>query len=162
MAPANFHRYCKHKDRIHFLYVFSILTPFIRCINYTCRHNISREIYFCTNSTLRRLGKMVGRNVEMRMKSGLTLRLALYSAEVQQTFMLTYVLAMSFSTVCRWVRKFSATVGPVTSAPESGISKSASSLKIVEIFFSKTDARYTSQLIADMFGISKASSLRFW
>ena len=64
MQPANFHRYCKRKDRIHVLYVFSILAPFIRCINYTCRHNLSREIYFCTNPTHRRSGKLVGRNVE--------------------------------------------------------------------------------------------------
>ena len=45
-------------------YVFSILSPFNRCINYTCRHNISREIYFCTNPTHRRLSKMAGRSVE--------------------------------------------------------------------------------------------------
>ena len=39
---------------------------------------------------------------------------------------------MSLSTVCRWVIKFSAGVGPVISAPKSGRSKSASSPKIVE------------------------------
>ena len=61
---------------------------------YTCRHNISREIWFCTNPTHRRLGKMVWRSVEIRLKSGLTSRFALYSAEVQRTFMLTYVLFM--------------------------------------------------------------------
>ena len=36
--------------------------------------------------------RRVGEALKMRMKSGLTLRLALYSAEVQRTFMLTYVL----------------------------------------------------------------------
>ena len=146
MQPSNFHRYCKRQDRIHVLCVFSIITPFIRRINFTCRRNISREIYVCTNPTHRRLGKLVGRKaLEMRIKSGLTLRLALYSAEVQRTFMLTYVLfmvvqcnSMSFSTVCRWVRQLSANVGPVTSAPNSGRSKSAScSPKIVNLFLIK-------------------------
>ena len=50
--------------------------------------------------------------------------------------MLTYVLFMlvihvSFSTVCRQVRDFSAGVGSVTSAPKYCRSKSASSPKIV-------------------------------
>ena len=64
MPLANFHRNCWRDDRIHALYVFLFLTYFNRCINYTCRHNILREIYFCTNPTHRRLGKMVGRSVE--------------------------------------------------------------------------------------------------
>ena len=87
MPLANFHRNCWREDKTHAWYVFSILSPFNRCINCTCRHNISREIYFCTNPTHRRLSKM-------RSKSGLTLRLAHYLAEVQRTFMLTYVLFM--------------------------------------------------------------------
>ena len=37
---------------------------------------------------------MVGSAMKMRIKSGLTLRLALYSAEVQRAFMLTYVWFM--------------------------------------------------------------------
>ena len=95
MPLANFHRNCSREDKTHTLYVFSILSPFNRCINCTCRHNISREIYFCTNPTNRRLSKMVGRSaLKMRSKSGLTLRLAHYLAEVQRTFMLTYVLFM--------------------------------------------------------------------
>ena len=69
---------------------------------------------------------------------------------------------MSFSTVCRWVRKFSAGVESVTSAPKSGRPKSASSPKIVEQnkLLVKSDARYTSQQIANMVVISKASALR--
>ena len=71
----------------------------------------------------------------MRSKSGLTLRLAHYLAKVQRTFMLTYTVyvsnSMSFSTVCRQVRDFSAGVGSVTSAPKYCRSKSASSPKIV-------------------------------
>ena len=64
---------------------------------------------------------------------------------------------MSFSTVCRLIRKFSAGVGSVTSAPKSCRSKSASSPKIVKnIILVKSDARYTSQQIADMVRISKA------
>ena len=51
-------------------------------------------IYFCTNPTDRRLSKMIGRSVENEIESGLTLRLAHYLAEVQRTFMLTYVLFM--------------------------------------------------------------------
>ena len=64
MPLANFHSNCWREDKTHALYVFSILSPFNRCINCTCRHNISREIYFCTNPTHRRLSKMVGRSVE--------------------------------------------------------------------------------------------------
>ena len=52
----------------HALYVFFFLSPFNRCINCTCRQNISREIYFCTNPTHRRLSKMVGRSVENEIK----------------------------------------------------------------------------------------------
>ena len=64
MPLANFHRNCWREDKTHALFVFSILSPFNRCINCTCRHNISPEIYFCTNPTHRRLSKMVGRSVE--------------------------------------------------------------------------------------------------
>ena len=64
MPLANFHCNCWREDKTHPLYVFSILSPFNRCINCTCRHNISREIYFCTNPTHRQLSKMVGRSVE--------------------------------------------------------------------------------------------------
>ena len=67
----------------------------------------------------------------MRMKSGLTLRLAIYSAEVQRTFMLTYVLLMAVIHCPSPQFAFSADVGPVISATKSGRSKSASSLKIV-------------------------------
>ena len=69
---------------------------------------------------------------------------------------------MSFSTVCRLVRKFSTDMGPVIGSHKSDTSKYASSPKIVEIFLVKLDASYTSQLNADMVGISKASALRFW
>ena len=33
---------------------------------------------------------------------------------------------------------------------------------MIVIFLGLSDAKYTSQLIADMVGISKASALRFW
>ena len=64
MPLANFHPNCWREDKTHALYVFSILSPFNQCINCTCRHNISCEIYFCTNPTHRRLSKMVGRSFE--------------------------------------------------------------------------------------------------
>ena len=64
MPLANFHRNCWQEDKTHALYVFFILSPFNRCINCTCRHNITREIYFCTYPTHRRLSKIVGRSVE--------------------------------------------------------------------------------------------------
>ena len=75
--------------------------------------------------------------------------------------------SMSFSTVCRQIRDFSAGVGSVTSASKYCRSKSASSPKIViKNYIVKSDAnptqRYTSQQIADMVGISKAFALRFW
>ena len=44
--------------------MFTTLTPFNACINYTIRRNISREMYFWTNPTHKRLSKMVGRSVE--------------------------------------------------------------------------------------------------
>ena len=122
MPPANFHRYCKRKDRIHVMYVFSILTPFLLCINYTCRHNISREIYFCTNPTHKRLGKMVERNVENtnEIRADIMTRalLSRSSTDIYADISTVYNSnQMSFSTVCRWVRKFSAGVDLVKSAP---------------------------------------------
>ena len=73
----------------------------------------------------------MGEALKIGTKSGLKLRLALYSAEVQQAFMLTYGYLLFFSTVCRWVRHLGADVAPVMSAPKSGRFKSASSQKIV-------------------------------
>ena len=64
MQLAYFHRNYWREDKTYALHVFSILSPFNGCINCTCRHNISREIYFYTNPTHRRLSKMFGRSVE--------------------------------------------------------------------------------------------------
>ena len=54
---------------------------------------------------------------------------------------------MSFSTVCRWVRKFSAGMESVKNAPKSGRPKSASCPRIVEKIkrIVKSDARYIFQ-----------------
>ena len=62
--------------------------------------------------------------------------------------------SMSFFTVCRPIRKFSAGVGSVTSAPKSCRSKSASSKDCLKniFFLVKSDATYTSQQITDMVG----------
>ena len=96
MPLANFHRNYWREDKTHALYVFSILSPLNLCINCTCRHNISREIYFCTNPTHRPLSKMVGRSVEneIEIRADIKTRALLILAEVQRTFMLIYVLFM--------------------------------------------------------------------
>ena len=70
---------------------------------------------------------------------------------------------MIFHTVCRLVRKFSADVGPVIML----LNLLDLNLQVVQrllkkMFSVKSDARYTSQLISDIVGISKASALRFW
>ena len=169
MPLANFHRNCWREDKTHTLYVFSILSPFNRCINCTCRHNISREIYFCTNPTHRRLSKMVGRSIEneIEIRADIKTRplLSRGSTDIFADICTVYVSnSMSFSTVCRQVRDFSAGAGSVISASEYCRSKSASSPKIFikKIFFKNQTQRYTSQQIADMVGISKAFALRFW
>ena len=100
----------------------------------------------------------------MSRKSGQTLRLAHYlakgSMDIYADICTVYgSKSMSFFTVCRPIRKFSAGVGSVTSAPKSCRSKSASSkdcLKNIFFFLVKSDATYTSQQITDMVGISKA------
>ena len=109
MPLANFHHNCWREDKTHTLYVFSILSPFNRCINCTCRHNISREIYFCTNPTHRRLSKMVGRSVEneIEIRADIKTRALLSrgSADIYADICSVYVSnSMSFSTVCRQVR----------------------------------------------------------
>ena len=133
MPLANFHRNCWREDKTHALYVFSILSPFNRCINCTCRHNIFREIYFCTNPTHRRLSKIDGRSVENEIE------IDIY-ADICTFYVSTSV---SFSTVCRQVRDFSAGVGSVTSAPKYCRSKSASSPQIVikYIYIVKSDGK---------------------
>ena len=128
MPLANFHRYCKRKDRINVLYVCSILSPFIQCINYTCRHKILREIYFFTYPTHRWLGKMVGRSVENANEIRADIKthtlLSSSSTDIYADICTVYGSnSMSFSTVCRWERKLSADVGPVTSSPRSDRSK---------------------------------------
>ena len=168
MPLANFYRNFRREDKTHTLYVFSILSPINRCINCTCRHNISREIHFCTNPTQRRLSKMVGRSVEnvikIRADTETCALLSRGSTDIYADICTVYVSnSMSFSTVCRQVRDFSAGIGSVTSAPKYCRSKSASSPKIViKKYIVKSDARYTSQQIADMVGISKAIAQRFW
>ena len=115
---------------------YCVLSPFNRSINCTCRHNISREIYFCTNPTHRRLSKMVGRSVEneIEIRADIKTRALLSrgSTDIYADICTVYVSnSMSFLTVCRQVRDVSAGVGPVTSAPKYCRSKSASSPKIV-------------------------------
>ena len=147
MPLATFHRNCWREDKTHTLYVFSILSPFNRCINCTCRHDISREIYFCTNPTNKRLSKMVGRSVgnEIEIRADIKTRALLSrgSTDIYADICTVYVSnSMSISTVCRQVRDFSAGVGSVTSAPKYCRSESASSPKIViKNYIVKSDAK---------------------
>ena len=88
--------------------MFSILSPFNRCINCTCRRNISREIYFRTNPTHRPLSKMVGRSVEneIEIRADIKTRALLSrgSTDIYADICTVYVSnSMSFSTVCRQV-----------------------------------------------------------
>ena len=146
MPSANLHRYCKWKDRIHVLYVFYILIPFIRCINYTCRRNTSRAIYFDTNPTHKGLDKMGGRSIENANEIGTDIKtrtlLSRSSTDIYADINSDY--GSNAMSLCRWVRKLSADVGPVISTPKSGISKSERSLKIVEKIkvLVKSNARY--------------------
>ena len=127
--------------------MFSILSPFNRCINCTCRHNISREIYFCTNPTHRRLSKMDGKSVEFEMKIRADIKtralLSRGSTDIYADNCTVYVSnSMSFSTVCRQVRDFSAAVGSVSGAPKYCRSKSSSSPRIViKNYIVKLDAK---------------------
>ena len=78
-------------------------------VSTTHEDTISRvKFTFAQNLLIGGQAKYLGEALKKRLKSGLTLRIVHYSAEVKRTFMLTYVLfmidKMSFLTVCRWVR----------------------------------------------------------
>ena len=92
MPLANFHRNCWREDKTHALYVFSILSPLNGCINCTYRHNISREIYFCTHPTHRRLSKMVGRSVENEIEIRADIKTRALLSRGSTDIRLTYVL----------------------------------------------------------------------
>ena len=79
---------------------------------------------------------MVGRSVEneIEIRADIKTRALLSrgSTDIYADICTVYVSnSMSFSTVCRQVRDFSAVIGSVTSAPKYCRSKSASSPKIV-------------------------------
>ena len=90
---------------------------------------------------------MVGRSVEneIEIRADIKTRTLLSrgSTDIYADICTVYVSnSMSFSTVCRQVRDFSAGVGSVTSAPKYCRSKSASSPKIViENYIVKSDAK---------------------
>ena len=124
---------------------FPIIIPFIRYINYPCRHNISREIYFCTNPTHMWLGKTVGRNVER-------------ANEIRADINTRALLSRSSTDICT---VYGADVGLL----QVLLNLVYLNLQVVQrllFFLINLDARYTSQLIVDMVGIAKASVLRFW
>ena len=115
MPPANFHGYCRRKDRIHVFNVFYILASFTRCINCTCWLNISREIEFYTYPT-QRLGKNVGRSAENANEIRADIKahalLSRSSKDIDADKCTVYgSYSMYLSTVCKWVRKFSADLG---------------------------------------------------
>ena len=85
---------------------------------------------------------MVGRSVEneIEIRADIKTRALLSrgSTDIYADICTVYVSnSMSFSTVCRQVRDFSAGVGSVTSAPKYCRSKSASSPKIVKKIYCK-------------------------
>ena len=90
--------------------------------------------------------KMVGRSVENEIEIRADIKthalLSRGSTDIIADICTVYVSnSMSFFTVCRQVRDFSAGVGSVTSAPKYCRSKSASSPKIViENYIVKSDA----------------------
>ena len=102
---------------------------------------------------------MVARSVENKIEIRADIKtralLSRGSTDIYADICTVYVSnSMSFSTVCRQVRDFSAGVGSVTSGPEYCRSKSARSSNIViKKIYSK---------IVDMVGISKAFALRPW
>ena len=100
------------------MYVFTILTHFNQCINYTC------VIHFCTNSTHRQLDKVSGRSVqnanEIRADIRTRALVSRGSMDIYADICIVYSRnSMPFSTVCRWVKTFRASVRSVTSAPKS-------------------------------------------
>ena len=100
--------------------MFSILTPFTRCINYTFCHNISREIYYCTNTPHRWLSKIVRGSVENanEIRADIKTRALLSRGSTDICADICTVYGsnlMSFSTICRRFRKFSAGIESVTS-----------------------------------------------
>ena len=136
MRLANFHYKYKREDRKHALYVFSILTPFPRWINYTFCHSISREIYYCTNTTHRWLSKIVRSSVENadEIRADIKTRtlLSRCSTDIYADICTVYGSnLMSFSTICRRVKKFSAGAESVTSVPKYCRPESVRSPKII-------------------------------
>ena len=111
---------------------------------------------------------MVGRSIEneMEIRADIKTRALLSrgSTDIYADTCTVYVSnSMSFSTVCRQVRDFSAGVGSVTSAPKYCRSKSASSPKIViKNYIVKSDTKIFFSAVADIVGISKAFTLHFW
>ena len=167
MPPANFYGYCKQKDRES---TSCMCSPFsYLSTTHVDLYVISRRKLTFTQ-TLHKGGlcKMGGRSVGNANEISADIKThTLFNRSSTDIYADIYSVygsySMSFSTVCRLVSNFSADVGPVISAHKCVRSKSASSPTIVEkILLVKSDARYTSQLIADMVGISKAFALRFW
>ena len=111
---------------------------------------------------------MVGRSVEneIEIRADIKTRALLSrgSTDIYADICTDYVSnSMSFSTVCRQVRDFSAGVGSVASAPKYCRSKSASSPKIViKNYIVKSDAKIYFSADCGHDWHFKSIALRFW
>ena len=113
---------------------------------------------------------MVGRSVENEIKIRADIKtraiLSRGSTDIYADICTCTVyvrISMSFSTVCRQVRDFSAGVGSVTSAPKYCRSKSAGSPKIViKNYIVKSDAKIYFSADCGHGWHFKAFALRFW
>ena len=92
MPPVNFHSKCKREEPTR----PCMCSPFSHLsIDVSTAHvdTISRvKFTFAQTLIIGGYAKWLEEALKMRTKSGLTLRLAHYSPEVQRLFMLTYVL----------------------------------------------------------------------
>ena len=110
---------------------------------------------------------MVGRSVENEIKIRAAIKtralLSRGSTDIYADIRTVYVSnSMSFSTVCRQVRDFSAGIGSVTSAPKYCRSKSASSPKIViKIIYTETIKLCPLYVYFCQFQMDKRISFKF-
>ena len=118
---------------IYLLNVPSFSSRYFNKIKRTSRLGRLLDLSLEILTSLKRLDKMVGRNVENANEIRADIRTRALLSRSSTDICIVYGSNSLFnSTLCRWVRKFSADVGPVISAPKSGRTKSSSSLKIVE------------------------------
>ena len=156
--------------------IVPIVIAFDLCLNYTCRHNIWLKIYICTNLTHKWLGKIVGKSIRKKNNN----KKQQQKKNEIRTYIKTHVLLgrgskdiyadirgvydsyeMSFAWFvgrlgnleqASCLLKVHLNLVDLSLQVDQGLLK-----KIKQIV--KSDARYTSQQIADIVVISKASVL---